>query len=173
MSISAEASWILSQKYTQDTAQEMGALKGASCQIKSMTKRDGVNTIVFQWVDKSDVVHESTMTVNDGTPIYAWTSGDSYKVGDLVIYQSAFYQCVNANSDVTFNSSNWSGIGNAESKYDIVQNSSLLPLGLTVFDRKMYYCIEDSAFYLWNGFEWAMQNFKSTYAVTNENLIIQ
>ena len=147
----------LSKSYTDETADQFGGLKGANCTIKSITKSDGVNTIIFEWKNDQGETRESTLTVNDGTPIYAWTSGDSYQINDLVIYASSFYRCTVANSDVTFDDTKWDAINSADGNYDIVQNSSMLPSIFTQDDRKMYYSIADSAFYLWNGTAWVKQ----------------
>lgn len=43
----------------------------------------------------------------DGTPIYNWTSGESYNVGDLIIRDNKWYQCDVANDDIVFDSSKW------------------------------------------------------------------
>ena len=43
----------------------------------------------------------------DGTPIYNWTSGESYNVGDLIIRDNKWYQCDIANDDIVFDPSKW------------------------------------------------------------------
>lgn len=163
--------YVLSKRYTEESLIGVGALKGASCQIKSMVKKDGVNTVTFLWVDNNGDSYESQMLVSDGTPIYAWTSGDTYNIGDLAIYNNCFYKCVSANSDIVFNPTRWIPIGSSDSKYDIVENSQYLqPLSSDV--RKMVYSIDDTDFFLWNGTSWVKQGFKSTYSVDGENLQI-
>ena len=94
-------------------------------------------------------------TFNDVYEI--WLSGDHYKYGDLVIYSGAFYRCIVANSDITFDSTKWSEIGGADSQYDIVEDSSQLPTRFTPADRRMYYSIQDCAFWLWDGYRWSLQ----------------
>lgn len=149
--------YALAKKYTDDTAIQFGGLKGAPCTIKSITKQDGQNIVIFEWKNDQGDTRESTMYVDDGTPIYVWESGNTYHYGDLVIYESCFYRCIVENSDVEFDDTKWNEIGSPDGNYDIVQNSSLLPVRFTPADRKMYYSIEDGFFWLWNGISWESQ----------------
>ena len=160
-------SYALSRKYTEETAIEFGALKGASCTIKSIVKEDGHNTITFEWKNSEGETRTSVLVVDDGTPIYIWHTGDSYEVGDLCIYQASFYQCVIANNDGEFNPAHWLAIGSADSNYGIVELASELPSGFTIQDRKMYYSIADHAFWLWDGEEWVLQERAITNAEIN------
>lgn len=157
-------SYALSKKYTDETADQFGGLKGASCKIKSITKQNGINTVTFEWKNDAGETRESQMIVNDGTPIYVWTSGDEYKYGDLVIYESCFYRCITPNSDVTFDDRKWNEIGSPDGNYDIVQSSEDLPEIFTPADRKMYYSIEENIFYLWDGYQWTAQSNLVQYA---------
>ncbi len=145
------------KKFTRDTADAMGAVRGAPCTIKSSIHKDGQNIITFEWTGTSGAKQETTITVEDGTPIYVWTSGNTYHYGDLVIYSAQFYRCIVENSDTEFTETKWNAIGTADGNYSIVENSSLLPARFTAADRKMYYSIEDGEFWLWNGEEWALQ----------------
>lgn len=43
-----------------------GALKGASCTIKSIVYASGINTVTFEWTDDNGDKQESTMLVYDG-----------------------------------------------------------------------------------------------------------
>ena len=54
------------KSYVAATLVGMGALKGASCQVKSITDSSGDHVVTFKWVDDDGVSHESTMTVKDG-----------------------------------------------------------------------------------------------------------
>jgi len=156
MSLSA-VTYALSKKYTDETAIQFGGLKGAPCKIKSIVKQNGQNIITFEWKNDDGDTRESILTVEDGTPIYNWTPNYPYEYGDLAIYESCFYRCITPNSDAVFDDTKWNEIGSPDGNYDIVQNSSLLPPRFTPADRKLYYCIDDSAFYLWNGTEWVPQ----------------
>lgn len=166
--------YALSKKYTEETIEGVGAIKGANCTIKSIVHQNNANIVTFEWKALDDTTRTSEMIVYDGTPIYAWTSGESYKVGDLVIYGTSFYQCIIANSDVTFNSNKWQAIGgsSADSNYGIVESSELLPTIFTIDDRKMFYVIDEAVFYLWNGTEWEIQRNTITAIYSNENLIL-
>ena len=150
-------SYIMSRKYVDDTVIGLGFLKGANATIKSIVHQDGVNIVTFEWTATDGTVQTQEMIVKDGTPIYAWESGESYNVGDIAIYNSAFYVCTVANSDVTFNPSKWNPIGSADSSFGIVDNNTLLPSGLSSTDRKLFYVINEAVFYLWNGTIWEVQ----------------
>ena len=150
-------SYVLSRKYTDNTVIGLGAIKGAPCTIKSAVHQDGQNILTFEWTGNDGTKQTTVITIYDGTPIYEWISGDHYKYGDLVIYSGAFYRCIVANSDITFDSTKWSEIGGADSQYDIVEDSSQLPTRFTPADRRMYYSIQDCAFWLWDGYRWSLQ----------------
>ena len=134
-----------------------GVLAGKNCVIESLTKANGRTTVVFKWTADNGTVNRNTMTVEDGTPIYVWTAGDAYKYGDLAIYESMFYRCITANSDLEFDDTKWNEIGSPDGNYDIVQNATLLPAIFTAADRKLYYSIAETCFYLWNGSAWVKQ----------------
>lgn len=156
MGLSA-VTYALSKSYTDKSLVGMGALKGAPCKIKSITKKDGQNIITFEWKDNEDVTHESTLTVDDGTPIYVWRENTNYKYGDLVIYESNFYRCTTPNSDPTFIEAHWSAIGSPDGSYGLVNLKTELPVRFTAADRRLYYVIEEGIFYLWNGTKWEEQ----------------
>ncbi len=156
MSLSIQT-YALAKKYTDETAIQFGGLKGAPCKIKEIVKQDGQNIITFEWKNDAGETRESELIVDDGTPIYNWTSGDHYNYGDLVIYASCFYRCIAENSDVVFDDTKWNELGSPDGNYDIVETKELLPPRFTPADRKMYYCIADSAFYLWDGTRWVFQ----------------
>lgn len=161
-------SYILSKKYTDDTVIGLGALKGANATIKNVVHEHGINTVTFEWTATDGTIKTTEMKVYDGTPIYAWTSGESYDVGDLAIYSANLYQCIVANSDISFNSNKWQSIGGSggDSNYGIVETVSLLPNIFTINDRKMYYVIDESIFYLWNGLIWEQQE----KSISNEEI---
>ena len=158
MLLTPEQAFVLSKKYTEDTAEEFGGLKGASCQIQSIIKNGTTNTVTFVWENSQGETRTGQMIVEDGTPIYVWTSGNSYKYGDLVIYESAWYRCITPNSDVVFDATKWNEIGSADGNYDIVERTSYLPERFTPADRKMYFSIEELIFYLWDGYKWVPIN---------------
>ena len=152
--MNAAQAYALAKKYTDDTANEFGGLKGTPCTIKSVKHQNGRNIVTFEWKNSAGETRESEMIVKDGTPIYVWESGDHYEYGDLAIYGSYFYRCITSNDDTEFDESKWDKIGSPDGNYGIVQDSSLLPSIFTSVDRKMYYSIEDGYFWLWNGTEW-------------------
>ena len=157
-----------SRKYVEETVIGLGGLKGAPATIKSIVHQNGVNIVTFEWTGDSGTKQQQTMEVYDGTPIYVWESGNTYKYGDLAIYASKFYRCITENSDITFDDTKWNEIGSPDGNYDIVQNSTMLPERFTAADRKMYYSIEDMEFYLWNGERWILQ--ESTSSISEEQI---
>ena len=150
-------SYVLSKKYTKDTVIGLGAIKGANCTIQNVVHANGKTTITFQWTANDDTIQTTQIEVLDGTPIYTWTSGESYNINDIVIYNSVFYICTIANSDIVFNQAKWNPIGSADSNFGIIENSTLLPSGLSSTDRKLYFSIEDGYFWLWDGTTWIVE----------------
>lgn len=150
--------YALAKNYTDETAAQFGGLKGAPCKVKSIVKQNGQSIITFEQKNDEGETRESYAYVNDGTPIYEWTSGDTYKYGDLAIYASCFYRCIRENSDVVFDDTKWNEIGSPDGNYDIVQTAQDLPPRFTSADRKMYYSIADGFFYLWDGNEQVAQH---------------
>lgn len=59
-------SYVLAKKYTADTVIGLGAVKGANCQIQSITPIEGGNRITFLWKDVNDDPHTSTLDVMNG-----------------------------------------------------------------------------------------------------------
>lgn len=157
MSLSS-VTYAVSKKYTDETAIQFGGLKGAPCKVKSVKKENGQNIVTLEWKNDDGDTRESKIYINDGTPIYTWEPNYSYQYGDLTIYQSCFYRCIVANSDAEFDATKWNEIGSPDGNYDIINTASDLPVRFTPADRKMYWCIDESVFYLWNGTQWVIQN---------------
>ena len=66
--------FVLGKKYTDETAEEFGALKGAPCTIKSIEHTNKQNIVTFEWKNSTGEIRESTMVVEDGedgTGVYA------------------------------------------------------------------------------------------------------
>jgi len=58
----------------------------------------------------------------DGTPIYNWISGQPYEVGDLIIRDDKWYQCIVANSDVTFDPEKWHRVATEGGESELSKN---------------------------------------------------
>jgi len=148
----------LARKYTKDTASQFGAVIGAPCKVKSVQKNAGISTITLEWKNDEGVTKETSFYVNDG--ISNWYSGRQYEVGDIVLYtDNILYSCKTANDDATFNPAKWTAISNGAAgggDYFIVSLISQLPTDLTINDLKIYYCLEDSNFHLWDGNAWSI-----------------
>lgn len=155
MSISV-ATLALAKKYVNETLNGLGALKGAPCKVKSVTKEGNLNIIILEWKDDEGTTRESRVEISDGTPIYTWERNYPYKAGDLAIFETALYSCAVDNSDTVFDKTHWVAIGSSDGDYSIVDRVTQLP-SFTSKDRKLYYVIDEYAFYLWNGTEWVSQ----------------
>lgn len=151
--------YALSHSYTDKSILGIsGALAGKNCTIKSSTHKDGVNTIVFQWTADTGETRETQIEIYDGTPIYIYQSGTTYKYSDLVIYDAKWFMCTTEHvAGPVLDPTKFTEIGSADGSYDIVNDSSELPPRFTAADRKMYYSIADTAFWLWTGEEWELQ----------------
>ena len=57
------------KRFTSDTADSLGSLKGAPCTIKSITEVDGGQKITFEWTGTSGTKQTSEMTVKDGVSV--------------------------------------------------------------------------------------------------------
>lgn len=57
----------LANKYTNDSADALGAVKGAPCTIKSVEQVTGGNKITFEWTSNSGTKQTTSVVVKDGT----------------------------------------------------------------------------------------------------------
>ena len=58
--------YVLSKKYTEQSLDGVGALKGAPCTIKSTTETDEGTIVVFGWTDNNGITQETTILVKNG-----------------------------------------------------------------------------------------------------------
>lgn len=159
----AEEAYVLARnkanKYTDESIQGIsGVLAGKNCTIKSSEHKDGVTTIVFQWVADNGNIRETTIQVFDGTPIYDYTPGKKYHYGDIVIYEAQLYKCITEHvAGPTLDPTKYIELGSPDGNYDIVSTKTDLPPRFTSADRKLYYVIDEASFYLWDGSKWELQ----------------
>lgn len=59
-------SYVLAKKYTADTADALGAVKGAPCKIKTIESTAEGNIVTFEWESDSGAIQQRTMLVKDG-----------------------------------------------------------------------------------------------------------
>ena len=64
--MTAQEAFLLAIAYTKKAIEGGGALKGAACQIKSITPITGGHRITFEWEDNAGNVETDTMDVMDG-----------------------------------------------------------------------------------------------------------
>ena len=95
--------------------------------------------------------------------IHPWSPGNSYEADDVVLNAYYLYQCLVDNSDNEFNSAKWKKIGAYDGDYGIVSTISHLPSTFGAGDTKVFYCIADMSFYIWDGTQWIKQQKIATY----------
>ena len=61
--------YVLSKKYTKQSLDGVGALKGAPCTIKSTTETDEGTIVVFEWTDNNGIAQETTILVKNGKDV--------------------------------------------------------------------------------------------------------
>lgn len=96
MGLSA-VTYALCKKYVEQSLIGLGALKGANCQIQSITPIPGGNRVTFLWKDINDDPHTSTLDIMNGEgggaltdeltaslTVGGVTSGTVYPAGTLI-----------------------------------------------------------------------------------------
>lgn len=58
--------YVLSKKYTEQSLDGVGALKGAPCTIKSTTETDEGTIVVFGWTGNNGISQETTILIKNG-----------------------------------------------------------------------------------------------------------
>ena len=62
--------YILAKKYVDKTANSLGAVKGAACTVKNITKVDGETTITLGWEGINGTTETAQFVVSDGKSAY-------------------------------------------------------------------------------------------------------
>lgn len=76
--------YVMAMNYIKKSLDGLGALKGAPCQIKSITPTSGGNTVTFEWVGDSGTKQTTTMFVKDGIDGATIASSTITEQGHLV-----------------------------------------------------------------------------------------
>lgn len=76
--------YILSKKYTNDSLDGIGAVKGAPCRISKIEPIEGGNKITFAWTSNSGVESTNTLIVKDGEQGNGIAKVEKIKTVDLV-----------------------------------------------------------------------------------------
>lgn len=76
--------YILSKKYTNDSLDGIGAVKGAPCRISKIEPIEDGNKITFAWTSNSGVESTSTLIVKDGEQGNGIAKVEKIKTVDLV-----------------------------------------------------------------------------------------
>ena len=102
-------SFALSKKYTADTADSLGSLRGAPATIDGVVDNaDGTHTVTFGWTGTSGTHQTTSMTVKDGTDgedaqVSTLPAASADELGKVYQYTGAttadltngyFYQCI-------------------------------------------------------------------------------
>ena len=77
--------YILSKKYTKDTAIGMGAVKGAPCEVQSINKVGKTTTITLKWKDDLGVSHTQSFDIEDGLDGISVVGADINSTGNLIL----------------------------------------------------------------------------------------
>lgn len=80
--MNANEAYLLARAYTNKALEGAGALKGAPCQIKSITQITGGHRVTFEWEDSEGETSTETMDVMDGTN---GTDGDDGADGNGIV----------------------------------------------------------------------------------------
>ena len=116
--------YILSKKYTNDSLDGIGAVKGAPCRISKIEPIEGGNKITFAWTSNSGVESTNTLIVKDGEQGNGIAKVEKIKTVDLVdTYRMTFDDGSTFEYEVANGSSSGSG------KIDIIKvNGVELPV---------------------------------------------
>lgn len=82
-------------------------------------------------------------TSSPDNSVVAWTAGDSYAVGQYVVYDNNMYECITANSDSTFDADKWQLIGESSSEIKITdwKSGTSYSVGdLVLYNYTLYQC---------------------------------
>lgn len=75
--------YALSKKFTEETADSLGSLKGAPCEVQSIVdNEDGTHTITLRWESKSGTVQTQSFVISDGKQGPQGIPGPQGKTGD-------------------------------------------------------------------------------------------
>ena len=138
----ALTAFALSKKYTEETAEEFGALKGASCQIQSIVAITGGNRITFLWENSSGATRTSTLDVMDGEDglsivsatigaddhlILTLSNGTTLDAGEIPTAASA--------EEITYANAEYPTIGNTKQALDQALDQDAEKIGYTNADN--------------------------------------
>ena len=140
--------YVLSKKYTKQSLDGVGALKGAPCTIKSTTETDEGTIVVFGWTGNNGITQETTILVKNGKAGEKGADGngivkvEKIKTVDLVdTYRMTFdngstfdYEITNGSSS-TGGASTWSEVNDKPfetigSDFTVVNNELKLANGV-------------------------------------------
>lgn len=121
--------YVLAKKYTDDTASQFGALKGASCQIQSVTYDSDENAIItFKWENTAGEVKTTQVTVKSGASKISELGDvniDDLQVGDILVYDDDTQTWVNKSMpNIPTKISDLTNDSNFQTEYQVQQSIS-------------------------------------------------
>ena len=81
MGMNGDIALALAKKYTKDTADSLGAVRGAACTIKSVERTDAGQRITFEWTGDSGNKQTTTLELSNGPK---GDKGDPGEPGDSI-----------------------------------------------------------------------------------------
>lgn len=150
--------YVLSKGYTKNTADSLGAVKGAPATIKSITEIDGGHRVTFEWTGTSGKKETSTLDVMDGvagkdgkTPVKGVDYKDGEKGDDGIgitsvaktkteglvdTYTITFTDGSTFNYDVTNGKNGKDGSGSSTGEENVIESIKVNGVAQTVAEDK-------------------------------------
>lgn len=140
--------YVLARKYTDDTASQFGALKGASCQIQNVEYDTDDNTVItFKWENTAGQVQTTQVTVKRGANELTELKDidiDNLQVGDILVYDDSVNAWVNKSMPIIPSKvSDLTNDSNFQTNYQVAQSISDATQDLakkTVVDGLVDFC---------------------------------
>lgn len=133
--------YALSRKYIEDSLIGIGALKGAPCEVDSITKTDGTTTITLKWTDTTGTDHFDSFDVEDGVGIAGASIDDKGNL-KILLTDGTEIDCGKVNSQ--FTTMPTPSASNLGSVLQYVGNTTLQ------YTKGYFYeCVLDGSVYKW------------------------
>mgnify|MGYP000641621440 FL=1 len=123
--------------YVGETADSLGAVKGAPATIKSITEIDGGHRVTFEWTGTSGTKQTSTLDVMNGVDGIGITSVTKTKTEGLVdTYTITFTDGSTFNYEVTNGKNGKDGSGSSTGEENVIESIKVNGVAQTVAEDK-------------------------------------
>lgn len=123
--------------YVGETADSLGAVKGAPATIKSITEIDGGHRVTFEWTGTSGTKQTSTLDVMNGVDGIGITSATKTKTEGLVdTYTITFTDGSTFNYEVTNGKNGKDGSGSSTGEENVIESIKVNGVAQTVAEDK-------------------------------------